>query len=233
MENKIVLLGAGGHCKSVLDALLRANEYQEIVITDPEISPGEKIMGCTVVGSDDELPRLYEDGFRYAFVTVGSITNCNLRIKLVNLSKGIGFSFPTIIDPSSIVSEFSNVKQGTFIAKNSVVNSGAVIGEHCIINTGAIVEHDCEVGDYCHISVGTILCGRCKIGRESFIGAGSTIIQDRRIGKKAIIGANSTVLTDVEDQMKCYGIINNRGGGVYNLAPLFTSSICDIILEVA
>ncbi len=73
MENKIVLLGAGGHCKSVLDAILRANEYQEIVITDPDISPGAMIMGCKVVGTDCEVGD-------YCHISVGAILCGRCRI---------------------------------------------------------------------------------------------------------------------------------------------------------
>ena len=37
MGNKIVLIGGGGHCKSVLDSILRTCNYDEIVITAPPI----------------------------------------------------------------------------------------------------------------------------------------------------------------------------------------------------
>lgn len=211
---KLVLIGGGGHCKSVLDAVLRRSEYSEIVITDPEITEGTKICGCRVVGTDEALPNLLNWGFEHAFITVGSITNPSIRIKLVDKAKALGFIFPVIVDPSAIISDYSQIGNGTFIGKNAVINADTTIGKHCIINTGCIIEHECRVGDFTHISVGSILCGNVRVGKESFIGAGATVIQGIKIGNHTVVGANSIVLTDVEDCMKVNKFVTNRGGGI-------------------
>ena len=210
--SKLVLIGGGGHCKSVLDVALRMNEFEEIVITDPDITPGSQILGCSVVGDDSYLDQLRRDGFEYAFITVGSVQINPLRERLANKATSLGFKFPIIQDPSAIVADSAIIEDGTFIGKNVVINAEANIGKHCIINTGAIIEHECSVGDFSHISVGTILCGEVSVGNSCMIGSGSTVIQCLNIGNSVVIGANSTVLTDVEDNMKCYGIVKkNRG----------------------
>ena len=212
MENNrtnrnIVLVGGGGHCKSVLDSLLRTKEYANVVITDPDVIVGTKVLGCPVVGDDKELERLKIDGFEYAFVTVGSIIDASLRKKLVEKIERLGFKIPIIIDPTAIVSENAKIGVGTFIGKNVVINADVEICEYCIINTGSIIEHECFVGDFSHISVGAILCGNVQIGCKSFVGAGTTVIQGVKIGNNTIIGANSTVLADVGDETRAYGII--------------------------
>lgn len=209
---KLVLIGGGGHCKSVLDAALSMKRFEEIVITDAAPLEDLPVLGCRIVGNDSKLPELIKQGFEYAFITVGSIQNAWLRIKLAERAKDLGFHFPVIIDPSARISDYANIGEGTFIGKNAVLNAEVQVGRHCIINTGAILEHESSVGDYSHVSVGAIVCGDSHIGNGSFIGAGTTIIQGLRVGNKAIIGANSTVLTDVEDNMKYYGIVTKRGG---------------------
>lgn len=203
---KIVLIGGGGHCKSVLDSILAANIFDEIVITDPIIPAGTEILGCKVVGTDEVLPELRESGFNQAFITVGNVGISPLRNKLAEMLNKLGFSFPVIIDPTACVSSTAFIEAGSFIGKNAAINAEAKIGSHCIINTGAIIEHECSVGDFSHVSVGTVLCGNSHIGSECFIGAGSTVIQGIKIGNKCIIGANSTVLTNIEDNMKVLGI---------------------------
>lgn len=205
--SKLVLIGGGGHCKSVIDTVRRMNIFDKIVIVDPQIDPGTLIMGCEVVGSDDCLKQLYKDGFNQAFITVGSVRINPLREKLVRESAIIGFSYPKIIDPSAIVSDSAIIGDGTFIGKNVCIHAESVIGKHCIINTGAIIEHECEVGDYTHVSVGTILCGEVHVGSNCMIGAGSTVIQCNIIGDNVVIGANSTVLSNVCSDMKCFGVI--------------------------
>lgn len=207
MENKIVLIGAGGHCKSVIDAVIRSSKYSDIVITDSVVTSGSKILGCKVVGNDNILPKLHNDGFERAFVTVGSIKDCTVRIKLVKMAKKIGFDFPIIIDPSAQVSKYAKIGDGTFIGKNVVINADAQIGEHCIINTGAIVEHDCIIKDFCHISVGAILCGNTVVEKQTFVGAGTTVIQGSSVGRNSVIGAHSTVLRNVGNDITGYGLL--------------------------
>ena len=205
MVNKLVLIGGGGHCKSVLDTAIRIGSFDEMVITDRDIEAGTEILGRRVVGTDDELPRLHSEGFEYAFIAVGSIESTTLCRKLVEKAEMLGFKFATIIDPSSIISEHACIGIGSFVGKNVIVNANAIVGSHCIINTGSIVEHECKVGNFTHISVGSILCGNTEIGEDCLIGAGSTVIQGIKVGNHSIIGAGSVVVKDICSNVRAYG----------------------------
>lgn len=209
MENrdKIVILGFGGHAKSVADSILKGGRYHIVGYTDTH--------GCNsqfeYLGTDDELIKIYKQGTHKAALGVGYLGNSMIRDKLVHIAHEIGFEFPAIIDPSAIISEDAVIGEGTFVGKRVVINAGARIGDFCIINTGAIIEHENTVEDYSHVAVGVILCGNITVGHHSMIGAGSTVIQGKTIGDNCIIGANSTIISHVEDNMKCYGIVKNRG----------------------
>ena len=191
-----MLIGGGGHCKSVIDSVRSMNKYEDIVITDPVLAPGTDVLGCKVVGTDACLQQLKKDGFDSAFITIGSVRVGHIRDKLSEEIKNIGFSFPVIIDSSANVANTATIGEGTFIGKNVVINIGAKIGRHCIINTGAIIEHDCVVNDYTHISVGTILCGEVHVGSNCMIGAHSTNIQCLSIGDNCMVGAGATVINN-------------------------------------
>lgn len=204
--HKLVLIGGGGHCKSVLDTALRMNTFEEIVITDPDIMPGTQILGCLVVGNDDCLDCLRHDGFDYAFITVGSVRINPLREKLANKITSLGFKFPVMQDSSAIVANSATIEEGTFIGKNAVINAEAKVGKHCIINTGAIIEHECVIDDYTHISVGTTLCGEVNIGRNCIIGSRSTVIQCINIGNNSIVGAGAVVNKDLPDNCTAVGV---------------------------
>lgn len=207
MNRGLVLVGGGGHCKSVLDAAVSMKYFDKIVITDPSIPIGTKIMGYEVVGSDDALLGLKNTGFDMAFITTGSIKSTELRRKLAKKIISIGFVVPNIIDPSAQVSKFARMQHGIFIGKNAVVNSETILGNYSIINTGSIIEHECSIGDYSHIAVGGIICGNVYVGSDSFVGAGTTIAQGVHIGKNVIIGAGSLVLGDVYDNKIVYGLV--------------------------
>lgn len=205
---KLVLIGAGGHCRSVLDSIAQGPQiYDEVVLCDQNVPLHSFIDGYEVVGRDDDLRGLYEAGYEYAFITLGSVETTKVRRKLVKLAEEVGFQFVTVIDPSAMIAKSAVIGEGTFVGKGAVVNAGATIGRHCIVNTLADVDHDCKVGEFTHISLHSILCGNVTVGSDNFIGAGATLKQGLVMGNGNIIGMNSTVLHDVGDDGRHYGVI--------------------------
>lgn len=203
IKNRILLLGGGGHFRSVLDSLMSLESYDEIGIIDRDTAAS--VPGVHVVGTDDDLPRLREAGWQSAFITVGSVGATGLRRKLFALAKEAGFLMPSIIDRTAIIARGTMIGEGVFVGKRAVVNFGSVIGDGAIVNTGAIVEHDCAVGAFAHISPGAVLCGQVAIGADTHVGAGSVIRQGIRIGGGSLIGAGSVVVKDVPDHVTAYG----------------------------
>lgn len=201
----ILLIGGGGHCKSVIDTLTMTNNFNIIGIIDTKDKVGNKINSIDVIGEDKDLQKYYETGIRYAFVTTGSIGDTSLRKKLIGKVVAAGFEIPVIIDPSAIVSKFSSIKSGTFIGKGVIINSHTEVGAYSIINSGAIIEHDCIIEKYCHIAPGTTMSGNVSIGENTHIGTNSTIIQSVSIGSNTLIGAGSVVISDIRSHKKAYG----------------------------
>lgn len=201
----IVIVGFGGHAKSIIDALESQGKYHIIGFTDIVERPSYK--GYNYLGTDDVLPRILENGVKYAHIAIGFIGQGKLRDKLYGFVKEIGFSLPVIVDSSAVVASDAHIDEGCFVGKNAVVNANAKIGKMCIINTGAIIEHDCKIAEFSHIAVGTTLCGEVFVGNHSFIGAGATIIQGRNVGEECIIGAGSIVLKNIDYRSKVYGVV--------------------------
>ena len=205
MSIKILLVGGGGHCRSVLDTLLEQNTYNEIAIADDNIEPQTMVMGVPVIGSCDDLHRYFLSGFEQAFIAIGSIGNPQLRIKIFDRLEKIGFEIPNIFDKTSVVSKYALLGKGIFAGKNSVINAGAAVGDCAIINTGVVVEHDCRVGSFAHISSASVLCGHVRIGERTHIGANSVIRQGLAIGPDSIIGMGSVVSASIPDGVTAFG----------------------------
>lgn len=198
----IVLVGMGGHAKSVADCIERQHKYRIIGYTDVEPRSSK----YDYLGTDAVIKDCFEQGIKNAAVGIGYMGKSVLREKLFKQLKYIGYSLPVIVDPTAVVSETAQIEEGTFIGKNTVVNADAKIGEMCIINDGAIIEHDCSVGDFSHVAVGTVVCGMSRIGKQSFVGANATVIQCVNIGNFVTIGAGAIVLSDVKDNSTVYGV---------------------------
>ena len=202
----IILLGGGGHCKSVIDTILSSNLYNIIGVIDVKDKIGQKVLReIQIIDCDENLYKYKEQNINNVFVTLGSIGNPKMRIRLYENAKKIGFKFPNIIDKTAIISENVKIGEGSFVGKGVIVNVGTIISDNCIINTGSVIEHDCYIGNFVHISPNATLCGGVKVGKNSHIGANSTIIQYKNIGKNVIVGAGSIVTKDITDNITAYG----------------------------
>lgn len=191
MKRPLILIGGGGHCKSVIE-VAESTGYEIKGILDMPDEVGKEVLpGHKVIGTDDVIPQYVEEcDF---IITVGFIKNPALRIKLYNKVKAAGGRLATIIASTAHVSKYAELGEGTVIMHHAFVNAGAKIGDNCIINTFVNIEHDAEVGNQCHISTGTMVNGECKIGENCFIGSQSVCANCIEIASDIIVGAGSVV----------------------------------------
>lgn len=185
----IILVGYGGHAKSIADSIERAKKYRIVGYTDIE----QRNSDYHYLGTDEVLAKHFERGIKNAVIGVGYLGKGDLRQRLYRRLKEIGYDLPVIIDPSAIISSSAVIEEGTFVGKGAIVNAEAMIGKMTIINTKALIEHECRVGDYSHVAVGAVLCGQVEIGDACLIGASATIIQGRKIESKEIVPAGVVV----------------------------------------
>lgn len=191
MKRPLILIGGGGHCKSVIEVAESAGYEIKGILDMPDEVGKEVLPGHKVIGTDDEIPQYVE---KCDFIiTVGFIKNPALRIKLYNKVKAAGGRLATIIASTAHVSKYAELGEGTVIMHQAFVNAGAKIGDNCIINTFVNIEHDAEVGNQCHISTGTMVNGECKIGENCFIGSQSVCANCIEIASDIIVGAGSVV----------------------------------------
>ncbi len=200
----LVLVGYGGHAKSVADSIERQGKYRIVGYTDLN----QHISQYAYLGTDDKLEEIYAEGVHNAVVTIGYLGKENIREVLYKKLKSIGYNLPIIIDPSAIVSKTSIIEEGTFIGKNVIVNSYAKVGKMAIINTKALIEHECMIGDFSHVAVNSTLCGAVNVGERCLIGAGAVILQTINIGDCSVVGAGTIVTKSIEASNTVKNIIN-------------------------
>ncbi|MDK2083877.1 acetyltransferase [Aliarcobacter butzleri] len=180
MKEKIVLIGGGGHCHSVIDVIEQENKYEIIGIVDTKENIGKKVLDYKIIACDDDLETIFLS-CKNALITVGQIESNKIRVKICNKLKEIGFNLPVIISPLAYVSKYSSIEEGTIIMHHALVNANAKIGKNCIINTKALIEHDCIIGDNCHISTASVLNGGVRVKENSFFGSNATSKQSIEI----------------------------------------------------
>lgn len=192
----LILVGGGGHCKSVIDVAESAG-YNILGILDKPEEVGKEVLAYKVIGTDDDIP-LYIDKAEFV-ITVGQIKSNSVRKKLARLITEAGGKFATIVASDAIVSKYAQLGEGTVVLHRCVVNAGARIGRNCIVNTMANIEHDAMVGDFCHISTGVMINGETKIGDDCFVGSGSVLYNCISIKNNTIIPAGTVVRKSISE----------------------------------
>lgn len=197
MIKPLILVGGGGHCKSVIEAAESAG-YQILGVLDMPEDVGKDILSTKVIGTDDDIPA-YVDKAEFV-ITVGFIKNPAIRIKLFNKVKEAGGKLATIIASTAYVSKYAIIGEGTVVMHKALVNANAKVGNNVILNSFSNISHDAEIGNQCHISTGAIVNGECKIGNNVFVGSQSVLANAIAIGDDIVVGAGSFVRKSIKEK---------------------------------
>ena len=182
MQKNLILIGGGGHCKSVIDVAESAG-YNILGILDLSENVGKQIFDYSVIGTDEDISNYV--GKAEFLITIGFIRNPAIRIALYDKIIESGGKLATIVASTAYVSKYATLGKGTVIMHNAFVNAGAQIGDNCIINTFANIEHNVSIGHQCHISTGAMINGDCIIERV-FIGSQSVLSNSITVGDRSL-----------------------------------------------
>lgn len=205
INTPVLILGAGGHAKVLVDALLASSAViAGIVDPDPALL-GTQILGVQVLGGDDlvsEFPQteiLLINGLGSVGLPIG-------RQKLFQRFKALDYNFATVIHPAAVVAPDVLLGEGTQIMAGAVIQPGTCIGKNVIVNTRASIDHDCTIGDDVHIAPGVTLSGGVVIEDFCHIGTGATVIQGISIGLGSVVGSGALVIKDVSVSVTVVGV---------------------------
>lgn len=199
----IIILGTGGNCFDILDAVNETNLRSRQTIyqcagflDDDENSWGKEFYGVKVLGAL-ETAENYADCF---FVNgIGSSSNFWKKPEIIAKTKIPLEKFESIFHPTASVSKMSKIGFGTVVLQNATIASNVTVGNHVIILPNGVVSHDCSVGDYTCITGGVCISGGVRIADCCYLGTNSSINNNVRVGKNSLVGMGSVVLRDVSE----------------------------------
>lgn len=197
MPADVIVIGAGGHARVVIDALLRAGATV-LGVCDPRLTAGSTgPLGVPSLGNDDALEQ-HEKTRVLLANGIGSIGNPSGRIAVYERLTAAGWKFISLVHPSAVIGADCTIAAGAQIMAGAVLQPGCSIGQNAIVNTMASIDHDCSIGDHAHIAPGATLCGDVTIGAATHIGSGAVVVQGTQIGANAMIAAGVVVTRTVD-----------------------------------
>lgn len=195
---RCIILGGGGHARVLVDLMRAAGLGDpEGILDADEARWGASLDGIPILGGDDLLPKVCEDGVSSFVVGLGSARDTGPRRRLFELALEHGVEPLSLRHPSAVCSGAATIGPGCQLLPGSIVNAGASLGSNVIVNSGAIVEHDCRVGDHVHVATGACLASGVAVGTGSHVGIGAVVRQRVTIGNDAVVGAGAVVVADV------------------------------------
>lgn len=204
-SNDIVIIGGGGLGKMLIDTIRELRCYNIVGILDKDLSKGSYVYGYKVLGGDDMLPVLYEQGLRLAANSIGSMVASqkdklfHLRSVIAEKIKKAGYIIPNIIHPAAIVESTAKLGDGNIVLAGAYIGGDVIIGDHCLINNHAIISHDCVLGNCVRVSPNATLAGGVRVGDNSLVGMNTTIYIGVSIGKDSILFNGVNVFCNVAD----------------------------------
>lgn len=199
-REKLILIGAGGYAKSVLDSLDH-QKYEFCGFIDSFKEEGSFHLGYPILSSTVEAFSR-RNSYSY-FISIGD--NLYRLEKFLTLQK-LGCKIINVVDKSALVSKNSTLGNGVFVGKMAIVNSGVTVGNNVIINTKSLVEHGCFIGNHCNISTNTTLNGDVIVEDYAFVGSSSVINGQLRVGEAALVGSGAVVIRNVEPRTVVAGV---------------------------
>lgn len=187
--NGLIVLGFGGHARSIADVALSAG-FTKLLFVDENARPGEKLGEHPVV---KDMPNCIP-GWR---VLPASGDNERRQQQLLWATER-GWQAATLVAPSATIGYAARLGKGVFIAHHVHIGPFAEIGDGCIINTAAVVEHETKIGCYSHVSVNSTIAGRSVVGERCFIGAGATVIDSLQLCDQVTLGAGACAVKNLD-----------------------------------
>ena len=193
-KQKIIIIGAGSHSKSVSDCL---DKRKNNLIGFIDTKKNDK----SVLGNDKFLLEKKSKNYMLINGIYFNIKNDN-RIKIFNIYKKKNFKFLTVKSKKACISKNVNISEGCQILNGAIINCGVNIGFNTVINTGSILDHDVNIGNHCTISPGTVICGNVNIGNNVNIGPGVVIFNNIQIGNNVFIQGGNVIRKNIKPNIK-------------------------------
>ena len=202
---RVLIIGAGGHGRVVLDILLQAGIHQVVGLLDSNTDiHGRRVDGLPVLGDPEDLPLIAEqhqiDG------VVIAIGDNGVRRGLAREIEQAGIELVNAVHPSATIARNATLGRNVVVAAGAVVCAHCQIGDSVILNTGCIIDHQTMIGEGSHICPGVRIAGRVKVESGTFVGIGATIVPKITLGCESIIGAGSVVIEDVPSLTTVVGV---------------------------
>lgn len=201
----MLVLGAKGFAKEVLEILHQNNEIQNLCFYDDVSDDVPKLLynKFPVLTSFKEAEKYFKVKDNRFTIGIGGV---KLRKMLYDKFTDLGGEFITVISRSAEIGSYGVVVEGCIILAGVKISNDVKIGKGTMVYYNSIITHDVIIEDFVEISPNVTILGRSKIGKYTHIGASATILPDIQIGENVIVAAGAVVTKDISSNVMVAGV---------------------------
>ncbi len=200
----MIIAGAKGFAKELLEILYRDYRYKEISFYD-DVSRNlpEKLFGkFPIIKTKEDL----SDALKHSAYFALGVGIPKVRYQLDKLFRDNGGIIKTIISNKATVGSFdTDIADGCTIMDGVIISNNVKVGHGCLINVNTVIAHDSLIGAFADIAPNVTISGSCMIGDYVSIGTGAILLPGVQIGTNVIIGAGAVIKNSIPDNSLVIG----------------------------
>ena len=212
MSTPIVVIGAGGFRREVIDVIEAVNAdageptWELVGVIDDSIT-AENLdrlnrRSITHLGSAEDFLSGADRDIHFA-VGIGAPST---RRRIAEIFDAAGHRGAVLVHPSATLGSVVELGDGTVACAGVRITTNVTIGRHVHINLNATIGHDTVIGDYVSLNPLASISGDCNIENEVLVGVGGILLNGLRVGEGSIIGGAACAVRDVEAGTTVVGI---------------------------
>lgn len=203
---KLLIVGAGGLGKEVVDLVLAVDRYEIAgFLDDNPDKKGTLVNQIPVLGDLGQLDKY--QGIRNLVIAVA---NPETKKRIAGLGKKAGFQFPNLIHPSVVFGSSVSLGQGNIICAGSIVSTEARLQSFITINPQCGIGHESSLYCYSTLYWGVHLGGKTIIGECCELGTHSCVLQGQTFTDNVILGAGAVAVKSIDEPGTYVGIPARR-----------------------
>jgi sugar O-acyltransferase (sialic acid O-acetyltransferase NeuD family) len=206
MKKPVIVLGAGGHAKILIDIINLSDEYFLEAVVGREDEPLDFIMGQPILKGDKHLKDYLSEGVTLLTIGIGGYSDNSRRTEVYRMCKSMGFEIINLIHPSAVVAKSVKLGDGLVIFAGAVINPEVTIGSNVIIATSATIDHETTIEDHVLVSAGVTVGAGNTLKEGALLALGSKVISRVVIGRNSLVAAGAVVVKNVPDNTAVFGV---------------------------
>jgi sugar O-acyltransferase (sialic acid O-acetyltransferase NeuD family) len=202
--DRILIVGAGGFGREALRWARHAWPDQAVKIAGFLSADPNKLSGhapsLPILGSPADFQPKPTDGLLLA------IGIPRIRRKVAEDLEARGGRFLTLVHPTAIVADGTEIGTGTIICPYAIVSDAVRLGRFVLLNYYSSLGHDALAGDFAVFSPYATIGGEARVEADVFLGLHAAVGPGQTVAADSTVSAGSSVLADVLPDSIVYGV---------------------------